>query len=87
MYDFSRPTEAQGATVTAGFDVELLFVAQRLGYRIKEVPVTWDYRHSRRVNLLRDSLRGLRELVEIRAADLRGAYGGDRHLRLGRGRR
>jgi len=67
-----------------GFDVELLFVAQRLGYRIKEVPVAWDYRHSRRVNLLRDSLRGLRELIEIRAADLRGAYDGHRHPRLGR---
>jgi glycosyltransferase involved in cell wall biosynthesis len=87
LYNFSRSAEAQGATVTAGFDVELLFVAQRLGYRIKEVPVAWDYRHSRRVNLLKDSLRGLRELIEIRAADLRGAYGGDRHPRLGRDRR
>jgi Glycosyltransferases involved in cell wall biogenesis len=84
LYNFSQPAETKGATVTAGFDVELLFVAQRLGYRIKEVPVAWDYRHSRRVNLLRDSLRGLRELIEIRAADLRGAYDGHRHPRLGR---
>ncbi|MCS6774198.1 MAG: glycosyltransferase [Anaerolineae bacterium] len=75
LYRFANtPAEVQGATVTAGFDVELLFVAQRLGYRIKEVPVEWDYRHSRRVNLLRDSVRGLRELVEIRLADARGAY-------------
>ena len=64
----------RGATVTAGFDVEVLFVAQRLGFKVKEVPVEWDYRHSRRVNLLRDSLRGIRELIDIRAADLSGAY-------------
>jgi dolichyl-phosphate beta-glucosyltransferase len=64
----------QGASVSAGFDVEMLFVAKQLGYRIKEVPVEWDYRFSRRVNLLRDSLRGLRELLSIRSADLRGAY-------------
>lgn len=74
LYNFTKHAEVRGATVTAGFDVEVLFVAQRLGYRVKEVPVEWDYRHSRRVNLLKDSLRGVRELLEIRAADLRGAY-------------
>ncbi len=74
LYNQSQVTTVQGATVTAGFDVELLFVAQKLGYKVKEVPVDWDYRHSRRVNLLKDSVRGLRELVEIRLADLRGAY-------------
>jgi glycosyltransferase involved in cell wall biosynthesis len=64
----------KGAAVTSGFDVELLFVARRLGYRIKEVPVEWDYRRTRRVNLLRDSWRGLRDLLRIRLADWRGAY-------------
>ncbi len=78
LYDFARQSEVHGATVTAGFDVEVLFVAQRLGYRVKEVPVEWDYRHSRRVNLLRDSLRGIRELIDIRAAEMRGAYAFER---------
>lgn len=64
----------QGASVSAGFDVEMLFVAQRLGFKVKEVPVEWDYRFSRRVNLLRDSVRGLRELISIRLADARGVY-------------
>jgi len=49
-------------------------VARKLGYRIKEVPAEWDYQRTRRVNLLRDSLRGLRDLLRIRLADLRGAY-------------
>ena len=26
-----------------GFDVELLFIAKRRGYKIKEVPITWYY--------------------------------------------
>ncbi|MCL6509671.1 MAG: glycosyltransferase [Anaerolineae bacterium] len=84
LYDLSKPADVQGATVTAGFDVEVLFVAQRLGYRVKEVAVEWDYRHSRRVNLLKDSLRGVRELIEIRAADLKGAYLKHGHPRPGR---
>lgn len=74
LYDFAQQAQVQGATVTAGFDVEVLFVAHKLGFKVKEVPVEWDYRHSRRVNLMKDSLRGVRELIEIRAADLRGAY-------------
>ncbi len=74
VYNQDDVRTVQGASVSAGFDVEMLFVAQRLGYRIKEVPVEWDYRFSRRVNLLRDSVRGLRELLSIRSADMQGAY-------------
>ena len=74
LYNPAQAAAVQGATVTAGFDVEMLFVAQKLGYRVKEVPVEWDYRFSRRVNLLRDSMRGVQELIAIRVADLRGMY-------------
>ncbi|MCX6019588.1 MAG: glycosyltransferase [Chloroflexi bacterium] len=69
-----------GASVSAGFDVEMLFVAHRLGFHVKEVPVQWDYRFSRRVNLLRDSMRGIRELVSIRMADARGAYSNRKNI-------
>ena len=74
FYKLADAPEAKGATVTAGFDVELLFVCKKLGYKIREVPVNWDYRFTRRVNLLKDSLRGIRELLDIRLADLRGVY-------------
>ena len=63
-----------GAMVTSGFDVEVLFVARKLGYRVREVPVEWDYQRTRRVNLLKDSARGLRDLVDIRLADAQGMY-------------
>jgi len=61
-------------SVTSGFDVELLFVAQRLGYQIKEVPITWHYQETRRVNLIRDAQRGIFDLLTILGADLRGKY-------------
>ena len=77
VYDPRREQPIEGAAVTAGFDVELLFVARRLGYRVEEVPVEWDYQRTRRVSLLRDSLHGIRDLLRIRAADLAGRYQSD----------
>lgn len=74
LYGGALDGPVKGAAVTSGFDVEMLFVARKLGYRVKEVPVAWDYRHTRRVNLFKDSLRGVRDLLRIRFADWRGAY-------------
>ena len=68
--------QASGAAVTAGFDAELLFVARRLGARTVEVPVSWHYVGTRRVHPLRESWRGLKGLLLIRAAAARGAYDG-----------
>jgi glycosyltransferase involved in cell wall biosynthesis len=69
-------SQARGAAVTAGFDAELLFVARRMGARIIEVPVTWHYVGTRRVRPLRESWRGLKGLLLIRAAAARGEYDG-----------
>jgi glycosyltransferase involved in cell wall biosynthesis len=63
-----------GSSVKAGFDVELLFLAQKLGYKIKEVPVEWLYVESRRVNPLRDSIEAIEDLLTIKFNDLRGVY-------------
>lgn len=63
-----------GSSVTAGFDVELLFLATQMGYKIKEVPVSWLYVETRRVNPLNDSIQGLKEFVQIRINKLSGKY-------------
>jgi dolichyl-phosphate beta-glucosyltransferase len=63
----------QGAAVTA-YDVELLFLARRCGYRIAEVPVLWQYGTETKVSPLRDSLRNLRDVLTVRMNDLRGRY-------------
>jgi glycosyltransferase involved in cell wall biosynthesis len=64
----------RGPSVTSGFDVEFLFVAQRLGYRVEEAHVTWNYQETRRVKLFKDAWRGVQDLGRIVAADLRGKY-------------
>lgn len=64
----------RGPSVTSGFDVELLYVARRRGYRVAEVPVRWHYADTRRVDLRRDAWRGVRDLVGVATARVRGAY-------------
>ncbi len=74
LYHPSRAREILGPSVTSGFDVEFLFVARRLGYRIAEVPVAWNYQETRRVNLLRDAGRGMQDILQIYLAGLAGKY-------------
>jgi glycosyltransferase involved in cell wall biosynthesis len=62
-----------GAAVTA-YDVELLFLARKAGYRIAEVPVRWHYGTETKVSPVRDSLRNLRDVLTVRLNDLRGRY-------------
>lgn len=63
-----------GSNVAAGFDVELLYLAQKNGYKIKEIPVNWLYVETRRVNPVIDSIEALRYLYEIKRNALSGKY-------------
>ena len=56
------------------FDVEVLLMAQRRGYRIAEVPVNWVHQPGSKVRIVRDSLRMGRDLLAIRANGMRGEY-------------
>ena len=58
-----------------GFDVEVLFIARQLGYRIVEVPVTWRNHPESKVHPIRDSISMLLDLFRIRLNDKRGLYG------------
>jgi dolichyl-phosphate beta-glucosyltransferase len=66
--------QARGATVTAAFDAELLFLAHRLGYSIHEVPVRWHHVGTRRVHPLLESWRAIRGLLRIRRNAVQGRY-------------
>lgn len=59
---------------TGAFDVELLLLARRFGYRIAEVPVVWNHHETDRVNPLRDSVRMLGDIIKIRWNDLLRRY-------------
>ena len=63
-----------GSMVTAGFDIEVLFLARKSGYRIKEVPIEWHYVETRRVSPLKDSWQGLMDIIKIRMNAWRGLY-------------
>ncbi len=56
------------------FDVELLYVALRLGYRVKEVPINWYYFPGSRVRIVQDSWLMLTDLFRIRRNWRRGLY-------------
>lgn len=64
----------KGSSVSAGFDVEILYLANLYGYKIKEVPVEWLYVETRRVSPLKDSLEGFFDLLRIRYNILKGVY-------------
>ena len=57
------------------FDVELLYLARRRGYRIVEVPVHWRYQPGSRVNPLRDAARMAAGVWRVRWNAWRGLYG------------
>lgn len=63
-----------GSSVSAGFDVEVLYLAKKLDYKIKEVPVEWLYVETRRVNPIKDSLDALMDLARIKKNSLSGKY-------------
>jgi len=51
-----------------GFDVELLYLARRAGLRLREIPVRWNHHDGSKVHLVNDSLRMLREVIELRTS-------------------
>ncbi len=72
VYNHERLTN--GPSVTAAFDLEFLFLAVKLGYKIKEVPVLWRHMETRNVNFIKDALETLIDIVKIKYYDLKGLY-------------
>lgn len=56
------------------FDLEVLWLAQRWGLDIEEIPVQWIEAPGSKVNPGRESLRFLRDVAALRYRDLRGQY-------------
>jgi dolichyl-phosphate beta-glucosyltransferase len=58
------------------FDLEILYLASRFGYRIAEVPVAWIDAPGSKVDTRKEAQRFLRDMCKIRLGDLRGQYAG-----------
>jgi glycosyltransferase involved in cell wall biosynthesis len=68
-----RPREIANA-FTGAFDVEVLYIARKRGYKIAEVPIHWKHVETNRVSPLRDSILMAIDVIKIRLYDLLGRY-------------
>ena len=57
-----------------GFDIELIYLAQKRGYKILEVPINWYYNADTRMRLVQDSLAIFEEMFEVRRNWRKGLY-------------
>jgi len=66
--------EVNGPSVSAAFDLEFLFLATKLNYKIKEVPVSWKHVETRNVNFVKDSFETLHDIFLIKYYDMAHRY-------------
>ncbi len=57
-----------------GFDVELLYIGRKLGFKVREVSVHWFDNPASKVHVFRDSTQMFLDLLIIRWNDLKGLY-------------
>lgn len=71
---YGENTKILKEPAVTGFDVEILFIAEKLKYKVKEVPIKWIYGIETKVNPIKDTLRNLLDIVRIRLYDATGQY-------------
>ncbi len=71
---FHNNRNIEGSSVSAGFDMEFLFLATKLKLTIQETPVEWKHVETKHVNFLKDSFEGLKDIFLIKYYDLTGRY-------------
>jgi glycosyltransferase involved in cell wall biosynthesis len=75
MKIFGKKPRSGKGSVTAGFDLEMLYIARKLKLKVAEVPVEWyEYGVRNEKNPIRDSWEGLVDLLKIRINAIRGEY-------------
>ncbi len=71
---FEKKRTVSGSSVSAGFDLEFLYLAGRLKFKIKEVPVVWRHVETKNVNFITDSFEGLKDILLIKYYELKKSY-------------
>jgi len=56
------------------FDIELLYVARKRGYRIVEVPIPWYFMADSKINLFQDTFQMVLDILKIRRNERAGLY-------------
>jgi dolichyl-phosphate beta-glucosyltransferase len=57
-----------------GFDVEVLYIAQKRGYNIVEIPIRWYAQAGSKVHPVRDTVRMFKDIFTVRRNDRQGLY-------------
>ena len=71
---FKKQKNIKGSSVKAGFDLEFLFLANKLGYKIKELPVSWRHVETKNVNFIADTIETMKDILTIKYYDLTNKY-------------
>lgn len=88
MYTREAAQRLSNAQTIMGFsfDLENLYLASKIGYRVIELPVSWFEAPGSKVDPIKEARRFLKDLVRIKVNDLTGVYRkalGQRGLRFG----
>ncbi len=60
------------------FDTEILFLAKKHNFAIREIPVKWVHKHTSKVKPVRDGVASFVSLVKIKINDIKGVYEQDK---------
>jgi len=71
---FKNTQGVEGSSVSAGFDLEFLFLATKMGFSITEIPVVWKHVETKNVNFITDTLETLQDILRIKYYDITGTY-------------
>ncbi len=71
---FKDTQGVEGSSVSAGFDLEFLFLATKMKYSIKEIPVVWKHVETKNVNFITDSIETIQDILRIKYYDITGTY-------------
>ena len=71
--DVAREAFSRQTLERWGFDVEVLYIASRLGHRIAEVPVRWDNAEGSKLSIW-SGATAFWELAKVRMNSIRGVY-------------
>lgn len=71
---WKKHLQQKGAAVNAAFDAETLYIAKKIGFKIKEVSVEWHHVGTERVQVVRDSIDAIIDILKIRINDISGRY-------------
>lgn len=77
--EVARDVFSRGRLSGFAFDVEVLFIARKLGYRITEIPIRWRNDPNTKIKILRHGSNMLADLLRIRLNDWRGMYNPNSH--------